>query len=120
DHRIVANIDLAPTFVDFAGSPVPSTMDGISLVPLLRDANIDGRDSILIEHWPTEEGLGSRIPEFYVVRTSDWKYVEYVTGEKELYDLQNDPYELNNLAGDEQYQALMAELKAKLDELKAQ
>jgi len=95
-------------------------VDGMSILPLLKDTNTQGRDAILIEHWPTEDGIGSRIPEFYAVRTSEWKYVEYSTGERELYDLMNDPYELENLASDAQYEGLMAELKIKLDALKAQ
>lgn len=120
DSRLVANIDIAPTFADLAGGNIPPTVDGMSLVPLLENPNSGGRDAILVEHWPTEEGMGSRIPEFHAVRTSEWKYVEYSTGEKELYDLVNDPYELINVANDLRYEALMAGLKARLDELKAE
>jgi arylsulfatase A-like enzyme len=120
DSHLVANIDLAPTFAELAGATAPSTVDGLSLLPLLKNPNAAWRDAILIEHWPTEAGIGSKIPEFYAVRTADWKYVEYSTGEKELYDLQHDPYELNNLAGQPQSAQTEAELKIKLDELKAQ
>ena len=120
DPRIVANIDLAPTFIEWTGGEAPASMDGMSILPLLNDENAQWRDSILIEHWPTEEGIGSRIPEFYAVRTGDWKYVEYSTGEKELYDLKTDPFELNNLVSDPRYESLMAELKTKLDVLKKQ
>ncbi len=90
----------------------------MSLVPLLKDSNALWRDSILIEHWPTEEGIGSKIPEFYAVRNAEWKYVEYSTGEKELYDLVNDPYELKNLADKPEYAEIQAQLKSRLDELK--
>jgi arylsulfatase A-like enzyme len=120
DSHLVANIDIAPTLAELAGASAPSTMNGLSLVPLLKDSNASWRDDILFEHWPTEAGIGSKIPEFYAVRTSDWKYVEYSTGEKELYDLKNDPYELVNLAGQSQYAQIEAELKIKLDGLKAQ
>jgi hypothetical protein len=58
------------------------------------------------------------IPEFYAVRTMEWKYVEYETGEKELYDLVNDLYELNNLAGKGKYQEIEAQLAERLVELK--
>jgi arylsulfatase A-like enzyme len=76
------------------------------------------REDILLEHWPTEEGVGSMIPQFYSVRTAEWKYTEYSTGEAELYDLVNDPYELQNLAGKMAYKKIQAELAARLQELK--
>ena len=118
DAHIVANIDLAPTFAELAGTSIPNTVNGLSLVPLLKDANADWRDSLLIEHWPTEEGVGSKIPEFYAVRNADWKYVEYSTGEKELYDLKNDPYELENIADKPAFAEIQKQLKIRLDELK--
>jgi arylsulfatase A-like enzyme len=118
DTHLVANIDLAPTFAELAGASIPKSVNGTSLVPLLRDPNADWRDAILIEHWPTEEGIGSKIPEFYAVRTAEWKYVEYATGEKELYDLKNDPYELENIADKSEYAEIQKELKMRLDELK--
>jgi arylsulfatase A-like enzyme len=118
DSRLVANIDLAPTFAELAGAETPPGVNGISLLPLLKDTDTPWRDSLLIEHWPTEEGIGSKIPEFYAVRTVEWKYVEYSTGETELYDLANDPHELNNLAGQAEYAEIQAQLKARLDELR--
>jgi arylsulfatase A-like enzyme len=62
--------------------------------------------------------VGAIIPEFYSVRTMDWKYIEYVTGECELYDLVNDPYELQNLADRWRYRDIQTELEARLAELK--
>ena len=118
DTHLVANIDLAPTFADLAGIPIPSSVNGMSLAPLLKDSNAPWRDEILFEHWPTEEGVGSTIPEFYSIRTPDWKYTEYSTGERELYDLKNDPYELNNLAGQWMYRDIQADLAKRLAELK--
>ena len=118
DDHLVANIDLAPTFAALAGAKIPDSVDGLSLLPLLKDNNAQWRDALLIEHWPTEEGIGSKIPEFYAVRTAEWKYVEYVTGEKELYDLVNDPYELNNIADQPEYAEIQSKLKTRLEELK--
>ena len=118
DPNLVANIDLAPTFADLAGASIPESVNGSSLVPLLENPSTPWRDAILLEHWPTEEGVGAIIPEFYSVRTLDWKYTEYETGECELYDLQNDPYELENLADKWKYQDIQDELKKRLAEMK--
>ncbi len=120
DSHLVANIDLASTFVDMAGGviPDPEKVNGTSLRPLLKDANAAWRDDILLEHWPTEDGVGAMIPEYYAVRTQEWKYVEYATGERELYDLINDPYELKNLAGKGKYRDIETELAKRLAELK--
>lgn len=118
ESSFVANIDLAPTFADLAGFTAPDTVDGTSLLPLLKNENIAWRNDLLFEHWPTEDGIGADIPEFYAVRNAEWKYVEYSTGEKELYDLVNDPYELDNLAGQPEYAEIQAQLERRLIELK--
>ena len=118
DTHIVGNIDLAPTFAELAGVTTPDNVNGLSLVPLLKDVNAIWRDAILLEHWPTEDGIGSKIPEFYAVRSADWKYVEYSTGEKELYDLKNDPYELENIVDKPEHAEIQKQLKLRLDELK--
>jgi arylsulfatase A-like enzyme len=118
DPNLVANIDLAPTFAELAGASVPQSVDGVSLVPLLENSAAPWRDALLLEHWPTEEGVGSIIPEFYSVRTAEWKYTEYVTGECELYDLVNDPFELQNLADRWRYRDIQSVLEARLAALK--
>ena len=53
------------------------------------------------------------MPTFCGVRTQTWKYVRYVTGEQELYDLANDPYELSNLAHDPGSQVMLHRLAAR-------
>jgi N-acetylglucosamine-6-sulfatase len=118
DSHLVANIDIAPTFAELAGVWTPDYVDGKSLLLLLNNNDAAWRDALLIEHWPTEEGVGSKIPEFYAIRTMEWKYVEYSTGETELFDLKNDPYELENLASFAAYTNIKAELEVRLDELK--
>lgn len=118
DTHLVANIDLAPTIAQWGGASIPNTVDGMSMVPLLEDPSAQWRDQILFEHWPTEEGVGSMIPEFYSIRTAEWKYTEYSTGEVELYNLISDPYELVNIAGKRAYQDIQADLAIRLQELK--
>jgi N-acetylglucosamine-6-sulfatase len=124
DSNLVANIDLAPTIADLAGIPIPSTVNGLSLKPLLEDPTSSWRSELLLEHWPTadntEEGIGSIIPEFASIRTKEWKYTEYSTGEKELYDLIDDPFELQNLSSDHSKFELISKLAQKLHILKQQ
>jgi arylsulfatase A-like enzyme len=120
DMHLVANIDLASTIAEWAGASAPDYVDGLSMVPILKDSSSAWREDILLEHWPTEEGVGSMIPQFYSIRTMEWKYTEYSTGEVELYDLVNDPYELQNLAGKRDYKEFQAKLSVRLQELKAE
>lgn len=118
DSSLVANIDLFPTIADWAGFQTPETVDGLSMASLLQDPAILWREALLLEHWPTNEGVGSIIPEFYSIRTTEWKYTEYSTGEAELYDLVNDPHELQNIAGKREYRKIQEELEKRLQELK--
>lgn len=120
DSSIVANIDIAPTFAELGDAIIPENVDGVSMVSLLLNPEATWRDEILIEHWPTDGGVGSMIPEFYSIRTLEWKYTEYVTGEVELYDLVNDPHELRNIEGKKEYREIQTDLAAKLQELKKQ
>jgi N-acetylglucosamine-6-sulfatase len=91
--QLAANIDLAPTILDAAGVPPRLEMDGISLLPLARNPASGGTRSLVLEYLAGRTGYSA-------VRTSDgFVYVEYRDGERELYDLNSDPYELHNLAG---------------------
>jgi len=104
DH-LVGNIDIAPTIYDLAGLPIPNNVDGMSFVKLVNDK--PWRDNILIESWP-ERGYWAG------VRTDHFVYVETQDDLSELYDLQTDPFELNNLINDPRYQSVIADLKPKL------
>jgi arylsulfatase A-like enzyme len=96
---MVLNLDIAPTFADAAGVSTPGFVEGQSMMPLLTDPDAPWRDHFLIEHW----GEGG-VPAYCAVRTADWKYVMYATGEQELYSLSGNqadgdgPYELENQA----------------------
>lgn len=117
DNSLVLNIDLAATIVDIAGLNIPASIDGLSFLPLLRDPAASWRESFIIEHWRTEEGFGSLVPDFVGIRTEQWKYVRYETGEIELYDLVNGPFEMDNLAYLDEYQERVLLLDAELDEM---
>jgi arylsulfatase A-like enzyme len=99
----VLNNDLAPTLLDLAGVAIPASVDGRSLWPLLQGKKpSDWRTDFLIEHWSPqvdsqEDPESAAIPDYQGVRTDRYTYVEYVTGETELYDLRSDPYQLTSL-----------------------
>ncbi|MGH9921163.1 MAG: sulfatase family protein [Nitrososphaerales archaeon] len=114
--RLVQNIDIAPTILHIANVQPQVSMDGLSLLLLLGDTAPDWRNEILLEAFL---GKKTDAANYAAIRTMQWKYVEYASGEKELYDLSNDPYELDNLALDERYATLINELKQKLHELLA-
>ena len=125
--EFVTNIDLAPTFCAVGGcslGPYPSGQtqaDGVSLLGLLDDGTTLGRDALL-EQLPVRNGDKGG-PTWAAVRTTStsplglWHYVEYETGERELYDIAADPYELNNRAGSPSYAAVEAALAARLNQL---
>jgi N-acetylglucosamine-6-sulfatase len=93
DGHLVANIDLAPTFAEAAGVELPD-VDGQSLAPLIRGELIRWRPAVLIEH---VRGANP-VPTFCAVRTPRYLFARYSTGEIELYDLQTDPAQLENVA----------------------
>jgi N-acetylglucosamine-6-sulfatase len=97
DDHLVANIDLAPTIADVAGVDLPGA-EGKSLVPLLTGTAETWRRALLIEHLRG----ANPIPTYCAVRTERYLFAIYDTGERELYDLEADPFELQNLSGEEQ------------------
>ncbi|MEI6579018.1 MAG: sulfatase-like hydrolase/transferase [Eubacteriales bacterium] len=98
----VGLIDLFPTLCDFAGIPAPKECDGISLKPLLFGDETIERKAIFCE------SVVLKVPEYAgcMIRNEKWKYSYYLDGTEELYDMKNDPGELNNLASVEQYSLL--------------
>lgn len=99
-REIVGNVDLAPTFAELAGANIPDFVDGRSFVQLLRhqlSSSDSWRKVFLLEHWsnPKETPI---VPEYSGLRISSCTYVEYNTGEQELYDLKQDPDQLQNIA----------------------
>lgn len=116
ESRLVQSVDLAPTIAELAGTTPAHQVDGRSLVPLLNQTATEWRSSILLE---MQDASAVTRP-FWAVRTLEWKYVELnTTGEKELYDMVNDPYELQNLANLPAYANIQSSLAAELAALKS-
>ncbi|HEU5153827.1 MAG TPA: sulfatase-like hydrolase/transferase [Gemmatimonadales bacterium] len=116
DTHLVANIDLAPTFAAWAGITPPGKVNGLNLLPLLNDPGAAWRTELLLEHL----GDMSSAVRHSAIRTAKNLYVEYQNGNKELYNLVKDPYELTNVASKTANASLISSLKAKLKVLKAQ
>jgi arylsulfatase A-like enzyme len=119
----VSNVDIASTVSELAGATPGLPQDGKSLVPLLTGdtTGFVGRGTLL--HWPgTFHGIPTNpgyVPQYWGIRTGRYSYIEYATGECELYDHRTDPYELANACGHPQYATVQAQLAAKLAVLRA-
>jgi len=116
---MVQSIDLAPTLLDLAGASSSTPRDGKSLVPLFKGPVADWRTSILIEYYsdtvfPRMFKMG-----YKAVRTERYKYIRYeeLQGMDELYDLQNDPFELKNLMGTPGTETTLKSMQAVLNTL---
>jgi Putative Ig domain/N-sulphoglucosamine sulphohydrolase, C-terminal len=112
-NLVSANLDLGATIYDLTG--ISKQTDGLSLVPLLNNPNIALRDELLLEGFgfhPGGDGLWA------VLRTDTWKLIEHPTGEKELYNLVTDPYELTSKHNDPANQSILTDMTARLDAVK--
>jgi len=124
-EALTLNIDLAPTFAALAGVPIPAFVDGRSLAGWLGNTPPQTwREVFAVEHYadrPVSELRPARrarqIPEFAGLRMHDLVYIEYKTGERELYDLAADTYQLRNLAAAAP-QGLIAQLSGRLAALR--
>jgi arylsulfatase A-like enzyme len=116
-RQLVQNIDHAPTFLDFAGVELPQEMQGQSLKPLLTRDETGWRDAIYYHYYefPNEHGTKKH----YGVRTDRYKLIHFYEDIDvwELYDLENDPHEMNNLLGKAGYEEITAGLQKRLVEL---
>jgi arylsulfatase A-like enzyme len=112
------NVDFAETFLDAAGLPVPNGMQGRSLLPLLRGrAPADWRTSMYYRYYHDPGDHNTRA--HYGVRTTTHKLIYFWKKDQwELYDLVNDPLEMNNIYGQPGQEQLTSTLKAELARLK--
>ncbi|MEZ4861491.1 MAG: sulfatase-like hydrolase/transferase [Caldilineaceae bacterium] len=108
---LIELIDIAPTILDYAGVPIPDTMQGVALRPLLADSAA-GKSQILCEYMSNDRSIKGKC-----LRTAQYKYVFWTPGrEEELYDLQSDPQERHNVVGDASYREIRNEMRTRLIE----
>jgi N-acetylglucosamine-6-sulfatase len=92
----VLNADIAPTLLDIAGVPIPASMQGRSIAPLIKGEPVEWRDDVFYEYFAD---FPYQVPPSQAVRTDRWLYVEYDRGlPPELYDTVTDPEQRVNLA----------------------
>jgi arylsulfatase A-like enzyme len=118
NFELVMNLDHAQTLLAAAGVPAPSSMQGRSLMPLLRGSTpADWRDAIYYQYFAYPDW--HMVQRQYGVRTHRYKLIHYYEiGEWELFDLARDPNELNSVYGEPAHAATVAALKQRLDELR--
>jgi arylsulfatase A-like enzyme len=112
-HQLVTNADIAPTILAATGADGTKPRDGRPLQPLLRHPWREwGRDLLIEGGWAPNAG------EFDAIRTYRYVYVEYTNGERELYDLERDPDQLDSRHADPAYAGVQALLASRLAALR--
>ena len=114
-EQIIMNVDLAPTFLDLAGIAKPKQMQGFSFAEILGGKGVTWqRDKVFYEYY--WEAAFPQTPTTFAIRTERYKYIYYngIWDINELYDLQADPYEMNNLIRDPAYQQTGMKLRTEL------
>jgi arylsulfatase A-like enzyme len=115
---LVMNLDYAQTLLDAGDVDAPSSMQGRSLVPLLRGSTpADWRDAIYYQYFAYPDW--HMVQRQYGVRTDRYKLIHYYEiGEWELFDLARDPNELNSVYDEPGYASVLTSLRQRLDELR--
>jgi len=120
-NDLIMNIDFAPTLLDFAQLKSPETMQGKSFKSSFADTNTTFRESVYYHYY--EYPIWHKVQPHYGIRTERYKLIHfyYSMDEWELYDLENDPQEMNNIyknASDSLIKKLKAQLTAQQRKLK--
>jgi arylsulfatase A-like enzyme len=100
--RPVNLVDLFGTLTDLCGLPAKEGIANRSLIPLLRDPGAN---------WPHAAMTQLDRPQNYAISTQRWRYIHYHDGGEELYDIETDPHEWNNLASKPEHAAKLAEMR---------
>ena len=112
--QMVLNVDIAPTLLELAGIKTPSQMQGNSFLPLLEGKSPAWRNQVFYEYY--WEDPFPQTPTQFAVRTDQYKFIrsQGMWDINQLYDIQKDPYEVNNLIRSTQHQEIAKQLNTEL------
>lgn len=97
-NELVNHADIPATILELSGVSAALSKDGVSLVPYLLNPSASAqRSHLLIEYYGS--GDYNSVTDYTCIRSKEWKYTEYSTGEKELYNIRLDPSEITNVVG---------------------
>jgi len=114
-NDISINADLPPTILDAAGATATLLQDGQSLLPFAEEpTRAHGRELLIEQYSPDGEDGEPVGTEYQAIRTTRYTYVQNATGEVELYDLETDPFQLQNQNGNPAYAEAQAALATRL------
>ena len=113
---VTGNVDICSTIVDLAGIAIPANSDGISLLPIIENKQKSVRESLpLMNVWGTSGTFSmSVVTDAY--KSVFWSYGEEFEPAEELFDLGNDPYELENVVSNPEYTSVLKEMRATYDQ----
>jgi arylsulfatase A-like enzyme len=101
--RSVSLVDLFGTLTELCGLPTNSTIANRSLTPLLHDPKAEWHHAAITQ-------LDN--PKNYAISTNRWRYIHYLGDEEELYDIETDPHEWNNLAGRAEFAEKLVQMRS--------
>ena len=118
NNDLVMNLDFAPTILDYAGIPIPPDMQGQSIKPRLEGETFE-REGQYYHYYEYPHGW-HMVKKHYGIRTDSFKLIHYYSEaeEWEMFDLNNDPQEMNNIYNSPDYKNKQAELNQLLIELR--
>jgi len=117
--KLVQNLDFAPTILDYAGVEPPKEMQGISFKDLVSGKTSEWRDAVYYTYY--EYPSIHMVKRHYGIATNRYKLIHYYydVDEWELYDLEKDPGEINNVYNDKDYADIQKNLHERLTQIRA-
>ena len=113
--RFASNIDWAPTILDLAQVKIPAEVQGVSLVPVLKNNQVkQWKDELYYHYYEYPEP--HHVSPHFGIRTPQYKLIRFYNAKTnwEFYDLKKDPSEMKNSIHDKNYQSTISNLKTKL------